>query len=264
MAFVSSAADPLAKRSATDGRAACGARLRLVDEKGADVPLGEAGEIAIIGPGQFVGYLDPRHDEAAFLPLYSTAVIQSVLDLDSRFLAVARAFADMPVTELSLDTPTELRYRDGTPSGLRVEAFVVPAGPPRFAPAAREGHTVGLVLREREGGAVCAFVPGCGDLTPPLLARLAEADILLFDGTFWDDNELADVGVGSRTARELDHLPISGPGGSLEQLASLPCRHRVYTHINNTNPILLEHSPERAAVVRSGLTVGYDGLHLTI
>ena len=72
------------------------------------------------------------------------------------------------------------------------------------------------------------------------------------------------VGVGSRTARELDHLPISGPGGSLEQLALLRCRHRVYTHINNTNPILLEHSPERAAVVGAGLTVGYDGLHLTI
>ena len=123
---------------------------------------------------------------------------------------------------------------------------------------------MGLVLREREGGAVCAFVPGCGDLTAPLLARFAEADILLFDGTFWDDNELAAVGVGSRTARELDHLPIAGPGGSLEQLASLPCRYRVYTHINNTNPILLEHSPERAAVVRAGLTVGYDGLHLTI
>jgi pyrroloquinoline quinone biosynthesis protein B len=202
--------------------------------------------------------------EAAYLPLYSTAVIQSVLDLDSRFLSVARAFADMPVTELSLDAPTELHYRDGTPSGLRVEAFVVPAGPPRFAPDAREGHTVGLVLREGEGGAVCAFVPGCGDITPSLLARFAEADVLLFDGTFWEDDELVAVGVGSRTARELDHLPISGPGGSLEQLASLRCRHRVYTHINNTNPILLEHSPERAAVVGAGLTVGYDGLHLTI
>lgn len=202
--------------------------------------------------------------EAAYLPVYATAVIQAVLDVDSRFLAVARAFADMPVTELPLDAPTGLRYRDGTPSDLQVEAFIVPAGPPRFAPAAGEGHTVGLLLREGDGGPVCAFVPGCGDLTPPVRARLAEADILLFDGTFWQDDELVAVGVGSRTARELDHLPIGGPGGSLEQLASLPCRHRIYTHINNTNPILLEESPERAAVVRAGLTVGYDGLHLTV
>jgi pyrroloquinoline quinone biosynthesis protein B len=62
----------------------------------------------------------------------------------------------------------------------------------------------------------------------------------------------------------MDHVPIGGPGGSLEQLAALPCRHRVYTHINNSNPMLLEDSPERAAVVRAGLTVGFDGLHLSL
>ena len=59
----------------------------------------------------------------------------------------------------------------------------------------------------------------------------------------------------------MDHLPISGRGGSLERLAALPCRHRIYTHINNTNPILLEHSPERGGG-RAGLIVGFDGLHL--
>jgi pyrroloquinoline quinone biosynthesis protein B len=129
---------------------------------------------------------------------------------------------------------------------------------------AREGHTVGLLLREREGGAACAFMPGCGELTTPLLDRIAQAEILLFDGTFWQDDEPISLGISSRTAREMDHLPIAGIDGSLEQLARLPCRHRVYTHINNTNPILLEHSPERAAVVKAGLTVGYDGLHMTI
>ena len=110
----------------------------------------------------------------------------------------------------------------------------------------------------------CAFVPGCGELEPAILDRLTRADVLLFDGTFWHDDELIVAGIGTRTARELDHVPISGPGGSLEQLARLPCRYRVYTHINNTNPILLERSPERTAVVRAGLTVGYDGLHITI
>jgi pyrroloquinoline quinone biosynthesis protein B len=59
-------------------------------------------------------------------------------------------------------------------------------------------------------------------------------------------------------------LPIGGPDGSLERLAALPCRHKVYTHINNTNPILLEHSAERAVVVRAGVTVGFDGLSLTL
>jgi pyrroloquinoline quinone biosynthesis protein B len=202
--------------------------------------------------------------EAAYLPLYVTAAIHRVLEQDSRVLPVARAFADMPVTELPLNRPIQLRNRDGASTGLLAEAFAVPAGPPRFATTAEEGHTVGLLLRQEDGGGVCAFVPGCGDLTAPLLYRLAQADILLFDGTFWHDDEPSVVGIRDRTAREMDHLPISGRGGSLEQLAALPCRHRVYTHINNTNPILLERSPERAAVVQAGLTVGYDGLHLVI
>ena len=202
--------------------------------------------------------------EATYLPLYTTAAIESVLDHDSRFLRVARAFADMPVTELSMDRPIQLHYRDGGASGLLAEAFAVPAGPPQFAKTADEGHTVGLLLREQEGGGVCAFVPGCGDLTSSLLDRLAQAHILLFDGTFWQDEEPVVLGISNRTAREMDHLPIAGHGGSLEQLARLPCQYRVYTHINNTNPILLEDSPERARVVQAGLTVGYDGLHMTI
>ncbi len=202
--------------------------------------------------------------EARHLPVYATAAVQSILDRDSRLLPMTRAFSDVPVTELSLNTPVPLRHRDGSSSGLVVEAFPVPAGPPRFATRAEEGHTVGLMLREEATGKVCAFVPGCGDLDAALLGRLAEADALLFDGTFWADDELIALGIGDRTAREMDHLPIAGRGGSLERLAALRCQYRVYTHINNTNPILLEHSPERAIVTRTGVIVGFDGLHLTL
>jgi pyrroloquinoline quinone biosynthesis protein B len=202
--------------------------------------------------------------EARHLPVYATPAVQSILDRDSRVLPMTRAFGHVPVTDLTLNTPAPLRYRDGSASGLTVEAFSVPAGPPRFARSEAEGHTVGFMLREEASGKVCAFVPGCGDLDAGLLDRLAQADALLFDGTFWADEELIALGIGDRTAREMDHLPISGPGGSLERLAALPCQHRVYTHINNTNPILLEHSPERALVTRAGVMVGYDGLHLTL
>jgi pyrroloquinoline quinone biosynthesis protein B len=123
---------------------------------------------------------------------------------------------------------------------------------------------VGLVVREAASGRACVFVPGCGELTPAVRERCAAADVLLFDGTFWTDDEPATVGISERTAREMDHLPISGSAGSLEQLTALPCRYRVYTHINNTNPMLLEHSHEHAAVARAGVTVGYDGLHIVI
>ena len=202
--------------------------------------------------------------EGRQLPLYTTGAIGSVLDRDSRILPVTRAFGEFPLTELRLETPVELRYRDGSSSGLVVEPFTVPAGPPRFAPEAAEGHTIGLLLRDEERKKVCAFVPTCGDLDPLLRARLAQADILLFDGTFWADRELLDLGISSRTAREMDHQPIGGPGGSLEQLAMLPCRYRIYTHINNTNPVLLEESAERLAVTSAGLTVGYDGLSISL
>jgi len=202
--------------------------------------------------------------EAGVLPLFATQAIQSVLTNDSRFLTVARAFADMPVTDLPLDQSIEVSYRDGARSGLTVEAFVVPAGPPRFAASAERGHTVGLLVREKDTRRSCAFVPGCGDLTSSLAGRLAQADVLLFDGTFWRDDELGALGIGTRTAREMDHLPISGTSGSLTWLATLPCQHRVYTHINNTNPILLEASYERAAVEQAGVTIGYDGLHLIV
>jgi pyrroloquinoline quinone biosynthesis protein B len=202
--------------------------------------------------------------EAKYLPLYTTAAVRSVLDHDSRILPIARAFADVPLTELPLDAPVPLSCRDGSDSGLQVEAFAVSGDPPQFASSEAIGHTVGLFLRDRKSGRACAFVPGCGDLSPSLVRRLAQADVLLIDGTFWTDEEPLDVGIGTRTARRMGHLPIAGRDGSLEQLARLPCQHRVYTHINNTNPVLLEESPERASVVRAGLTVGFDGLHIRL
>ena len=73
-----------------------------------------------------------------------------------------------------------------------------------------------------------------------------------------------DVDVPAVREQQIDHLPISGPEGSLEQLAALPCRHRIYTHINNTNPMLVEYSPECAAVRRAGLTIGVDGLEINV
>jgi pyrroloquinoline quinone biosynthesis protein B len=202
--------------------------------------------------------------EARHLPVYATAAVRSILECDSRLLAVTRAFSEVPVTELPLDTLVPITYRDGSPSGLAVSAFLVVADPPRFAAREDKGHTVGLMVHDTINGTRCAFVPGCGGLDAALVDRLAQADALFFDGTFWSDDELIAIGVGTRKARELDHVPIAGPGGSLERLATLPCRYRIYTHINNTNPILLERSAERAEVDRAGIVVGYDGLRLAV
>ncbi|MGH7628661.1 MAG: pyrroloquinoline quinone biosynthesis protein PqqB [Gemmatimonadales bacterium] len=201
--------------------------------------------------------------EGRRLQLWGTCATLATLENDSRLLPVARAFADVTTTELPLGAAVPLRYRDGADSGLSAEAFVVPAGPPRFASADEPGHTVGLIVRDERGGAL-AYAPACGGLDDALLVRLARADLLLFDGTFWTDDELVALGIGERTARQMDHLPLSGPGGSLERIASLPAKQRVYVHINNTNPILIEDSPERATVEQAGIVVGIDGMRFEI
>ena len=122
---------------------------------------------------------------------------------------------------------------------------------------------MGLVVEDERTGGSCAFVPGCGDLDDALLARLGAADLLLFDGTFWTDDELIGLGIGERTARQMDHLPVSGADGSLVRLGRLPT-HRVYTHVNNTNPMLIEDAPERAQVELAGFQIGVDGMRFTL
>jgi pyrroloquinoline quinone biosynthesis protein B len=125
------------------------------------------------------------------------------------------------------------------------------------------GHTVGLLVREEATGATLAFVPGCGALDDVLRARLAEADLVLFDGTFWTDDEMIRLGLSERTARQMDHLPQSGEAGSLARLRQLGTRV-VYTHINNSNPMLIEDSAERREVDAAGLGVGDDGMRFEI
>ena len=105
-------------------------------------------------------------------------------------------------------------------------------------------------------------MPGLARLDEGVLARFAASDVVLVDGTFWRDDELARLGISDRSARDMGHVPLSGPGGTLEALARLERPRKVLVHINNTNPILLEDSPEREQVVRAGVEVAYDGLEV--
>jgi pyrroloquinoline quinone biosynthesis protein B len=202
--------------------------------------------------------------EARHLRLFVTPAVRSILERDSRILPVTRAFADVEVTELAAEARVPLRYRDREEAGLVIQAFPVPAGPPRFARQEDPAHTVGLVIHDEKSGGSCAFVPGCGDLDAVLLDRLGQTDLVLFDGTFWTDDELINLGISDRRARDMDHLPVSGVEGSLSRLARLDRPRKVYTHINNTNPMLLEDSAERALVEQAGITVGSDGMSFTV
>ncbi len=105
----------------------------------------------------------------------------------------------------------------------------------------------GFVFRDRRPAASSPTSPGSRSLDDDVIARLAASDLVLVDGTFWHDDDLARLGISDRTARDMGHTPLAGPGGTLEVLAGLERPRKVLVHINNTNPILLEDSPERRA-----------------
>jgi len=122
----------------------------------------------------------------------------------------------------------------------------------------------GFVFRDRAGGGVLTYAPGLARLDDGVLARFAASDLVLVDGTFWRDDELEQLGISGRSARDMGHVPLSGPDGTLEALEHLARPRKVLVHINNTNPILLEDSPEREAVLRAGVEVAYDGLEIAL
>jgi pyrroloquinoline quinone biosynthesis protein B len=148
-------------------------------------------------------------------------------------------------------------------SSLAVEWFAAGGDAPRYL-AGAEVAAGGLVFRDRETGGVLTYVPGLERLDDDVTARLAASDLVLVDGTFWHDDDLARQGISDRTASDMGHVPLAGPGGTLEVLAGLERPRKVLVHINNTNPILLEDSPEREAVVRAGVEVAYDGLEIEL
>ena len=153
------------------------------------------------------------------------------------------------------------------PSGLTVEAVALPGKPPvhlmgRFPPD-REDN-VGFRIREVSTGRLLAYFPGVAAVTPPVAGALEGAACVFFDGTFWSDDELVALGLGSARARDMAHLPVGGAGGSLAALADVRVARRVYIHVNNTNPILREDSPERTQVEARGWTVAHDGLEIEL
>jgi pyrroloquinoline quinone biosynthesis protein B len=148
--------------------------------------------------------------------------------------------------------------------GLSYRAFDVPtAKRARFGPQDAAGRVVGYRLSQ-DGGGTLIFLPCLPELTPSIRTELDGCAALLIDGTCWQDDELIRLGLASKTARDMGHLPISGPDGSLAQLAPLTVGRTIYTHINNTNPILLEDSAERRTLADHGAEVAADGLELQI
>ncbi len=170
---------------------------------------------------------------------------------------------------LTVGEPIELTG-DGRRLGLQVEAFPVPgkvalyledaAAGPGFG--TREGDTIGLRVAAPSTGSSFFYIPGCAGVDTALANRLRGAALVLFDGTLYSDQEMIAQGLSSKTGRRMGHIGMSGHEGSLAAFAGLGVKRRIFVHLNNSNPVLREDSPERGEVEAAGWEVAFDGMEI--
>lgn len=189
--------------------------------------------------------------------LFASRDILSTLEGNSIFQVLDPGLVGREV--IALDTPFELI------PGLRVTPFAVPGKVALYLEGERVAldevgeQTVALRLEDDTGTAV--YMPGCAALPDWVLARLTDADVLMVDGTVWEDDDMPRSGTGQKTGARMGHVAMNGPGGSLSQLSNIPAR-KIFIHINNTNPVLQPDSAERRAVESAGWEVAHDGMEV--
>jgi pyrroloquinoline quinone biosynthesis protein B len=204
------------------------------------------------------------------LQIFATASIRRLLREDNSMFSMLERTADqarwsdiVPNTAFELSTPT------GEQSGIACLPISLAMHYPSYVAAKRAAEldpreaVVGLILQSGSGQRL-GYFPVVSQVDHALLQQLDTLDVLLFDGTFWSDDELIKVQNGSRTAREMGHIPVSSPGGSLDLLSGLRSPRRMYVHINNTNPVLDVTGPEYRQVRDYGWEIAEDGCHLEL
>ncbi|MDF7673222.1 pyrroloquinoline quinone biosynthesis protein PqqB [Acetobacteraceae bacterium ESL0709] len=180
------------------------------------------------------------------------------LDANPIFEALDREIVTRKI--ISLHEPIPLTMKDGCPSGLTLEAFTVPGKAPLYAEKAGTRPDDSLGLSISDGQRTLLFVPGCAEITPEILDRAQNADLLFFDGTLWQDDEMIRAGLSPKTGHRMGHVSVNGEDGPLRHFAHCSCPRKVFIHINNSNPILLEDSPERQIAEQAGWIVAEDGM----
>lgn len=196
--------------------------------------------------------------------MHATAAIHGVLAANSVFDVLAPEFVQRRTV-----VPGR---RFALTEGVTAEIFPVPGKVALYlegeeirqsgsvATAIEGEQTVGVELSD--GASRILYIPGCAVMTEALAARLDGADAVLFDGTVFHDDEMIRAGVGVKTGARMGHMAMSGEAGSMAAFAGLAVRRKIYVHINNTNPVLVEGSPERRAVEAAGWEIAEDGMEI--
>jgi pyrroloquinoline quinone biosynthesis protein B len=165
-------------------------------------------------------------------------------------------------------TPDGREFTVDGVAGVGWRALAVPSKPAPYSPhreAPTAGDNVALVIRDAATQRAAVYAPGLGAMEEAVWRAMQTAACVLVDGTFWTDDEMIALGLSRKRARDIGHLPQSGGEGMLEWLGQLPAAtRRILIHVNNTNPILDEDSPQRAELVRRGIEVAWDGLEIEL
>jgi pyrroloquinoline quinone biosynthesis protein B len=200
--------------------------------------------------------------EAQTVRLYATPAVHKTLSdgtAGSGLLRLLERYC--PVEWRAVIPGTDVALADG----LSGRAFDVPTTKrDRFGLGVDHGRVVGYRLTDERTGGTLVYLPGVQALTPAVRAEIEGCTCLLIDGTCWRDDELVRLGLAAKTSREMGHLPVDGPDGSLAQLPALGVRRTIFVHLNNTNPILLNDTAERRIVEDSGMEVAMDGLEVQV
>ncbi len=197
------------------------------------------------------------------LPLWCTDPVEEDLTQGNPVLRVLSHYCGVQRRRIALDdTAFDV---PGAP-GLSFRALPLSSKAAPYSPHREQavpGDNIGMLITDTRTRRSAFYAPGLGAITPPVFDAMAGADAVLVDGTFWRDDEMPLLGLSRKTARDIGHLPQSGPGGMIEWLDKLPARtRRLLIHINNTNPILDEDSDERAELERHRIEVCADGLEI--
>jgi pyrroloquinoline quinone biosynthesis protein B len=171
---------------------------------------------------------------------------------------------------LQLEQSVALTDYAGATLGVTIRAFSVPgkvalwledSASEAFGTVA--GDNIGLEI-STPGSPTFFYIPGAAAMTPDLIERLRCAELVFFDGTLWRDDEMISQGVGTKTGLRMGHQSCSEPGGTIAAFSGLGARRKVFIHINNTNPLLLDDSRERAEAESAGWEVAYDGMEINL
>jgi len=199
------------------------------------------------------------------LNIYCTDMVYEDLTTGNPIFNILGHYCGINWNKISMDSLDSFEA-EGVPN-LKITAVPLSSKAPPYSPHRNNPHigdNIGIQVEDATSGKKLFYAPGLAEIEDQIKPFMEQADCLMVDGTCWTNDEMAKLGIAQKMSLDMGHLPQSDPGGMIEVLRPLRASKKILIHINNTNPILREDSPERAVLADEKIDVAYDGMDLTI